>query len=74
MVIVGGLFRGLSATVAAVQPGAPASENAASESVPTHKGTTIYRLEILGATGIEWTVDLDARLLRPETTSLHALP
>lgn len=74
VVIVGGLFRGLSATVAAVQPGAPASENAASESVPTHKGTTIYRLEILGAAGIEWSVDLDARLLRPETTSLHALP
>ena len=62
--VIGGDFAGYSATVAhAITRPAPASATD-----PAMPGRTIYRLRLLGATGIEWTVDTDPRLLRPIAT------
>ena len=59
--VIGGDFAGYSATVAhAITRPAPASATD-----PAMPGRTIYRLRLLGATGIEWTADTDPRLLRP---------
>ncbi len=63
--ILGGPFTGQNATIVAKNPESRDSESAAGLS-QGEVNSTIYRLNILGENGIEWRINLDSRLLKPQ--------
>lgn len=60
VVVVGGLFTGLEATITGMSPSPVPAPH-----IPSLDTPTLYRLKIIGDNGIEWRISSDSRLIQP---------